>query len=565
MIVESMDGPAICLSNWIKWRCWCVILTAATGCVAPTGEKTPHSILAASPSEPVPSHPEVPELDPTNYEAFVAWEREDTPLTESSWETLQPIPAVPSEAQAGLPAPGGGENPSADYYPIDLPTALRLAGANSLQVALAVERVQEAYAAVEAADAKWIPSLRGGVIYNKHDGRIQATEGTVLEANRGSLYVGGGVGFGGSPLNGASGGPARMFVDLSLSDLMFDPLEARQLVNAACADEAVVFNRTLLEAGRGYVELVRAQFRRAVFEEAARNAEQLARITSDFAASGEGYLADAERSKVELARWQRLLLQSGEQTDVASARLARIVRLGPTTRLHTPETQPVAVDLVGSEASLDDLIAQAIAARPELGRQAALVDASRTRVNQEHWRPWLPNLYAGMSGGGFGGNDDSKIENFSDRSDFDLAAIWELENFGLGNSARRNREDSRFRQASLAAEQVQDVIAEEVTRAYRRVEYRRLQIRATESQLAAATRALELNFDGIRGAVLRPIEAQQAIAALADSRFQHLDVVLDYNTAQLDLLHAVGTAPTGEVIDALGPDGAVLFEAEYAN
>jgi outer membrane protein TolC len=216
---------------------------------------------------------------------------------------------------------------------------------------------------------------------------------------------------------------------------------------------------------------------------------------------------------------------------------------------------------VDSDVSLHDLIAQSIAARPELGRHGALADASMTRVNQEHWRPWLPHVYAGMSGGGFGGNDDSTIENFSGRSDFDVAAVWELESFGLGNAARRRREDSRYRQANLAAEQAQDLIAEEVTRAFRRVESRRLQIEATQPQLSAATRALELNFDGIRGAVLRPIEAQQAISALADARFQHLDVVLDYNAAQLNLLRAVGTPPSGDIIDVMAPSAdATGFE-----
>jgi hypothetical protein len=63
----------------------------------------------------------------------------------------------------------------------------------------------------------------------------------------------------------------------------------------------------------------------------------------------------------------------------------------------------------------------------------------------------MPHLYAGASGGGFGGGEGSDVTNFSDRADFDVAAIWELENFGIGNAARQGEQQSLHRQANLAA------------------------------------------------------------------------------------------------------------------
>ncbi|MBI2478360.1 MAG: hypothetical protein HYV60_06880, partial [Planctomycetia bacterium] len=100
-----------------------------------------------------------------------------------------------------------------------VPTALGLAGANNLQIAFAVERVQQAVARLDQADVLWVPSLNAGVIYNNHAGRIQATEGDVIEVSRNSLFVGAGAGLGNAPLNGGSGGPARLFVDLPLVDV----------------------------------------------------------------------------------------------------------------------------------------------------------------------------------------------------------------------------------------------------------------------------------------------------------------------------------------------------------
>jgi hypothetical protein len=43
--------------------------------------------------------------------------------------------------------------------------------------------------------------------------------------------------------------------------------------------------------------------------------------------------------------------------------------------------------------------------------------------------------------------------------------------------------------------------------------------------------------------VLRPIEIQQAIGALAVSRTQYLESTIDFNLAQLQLLGAIGRPP----------------------
>ena len=59
-----------------------------------------------------------------------------------------------------------------------------------------------------------------------------------------------------------------MFVDLSIADVLFNPLAARQMADAVGAEEIAVFNDTLLQTAAAYVRLVRAQSRTAVLEEA---------------------------------------------------------------------------------------------------------------------------------------------------------------------------------------------------------------------------------------------------------------------------------------------------------
>jgi hypothetical protein len=70
--------------------------------------------------------------------------------------------------------------------------------------------------------------------------------------------------------------------------------------------------------------------------------------------------------------------------------------------------------------------------------------------------------------------------------------------------------------------------------------------------VTTASRALSLNFDGIRGKALRPIEAQQAIGALAAARRQYLAAVIDHNRAQFELLRALGLPPAATSQDTSG-------------
>ncbi len=503
-----------------------------------------NAALAAAPSPGSPRLlPPPTDADVTGPVQFSQPVKLATALQAGLADTLQ-MPEFSEEMPPGVVAE--------EVHSIDLPSALQLAGANNLQIALARERISQAAARAAAANALWIPSISAGVVYNNHSGRLQETEGQILEVSRNSLFVGGGAVIGNSPANGGASGPARMFVDLSLADTIFEPLAARQLVRATAADRTATFNDTLLQVAATYFALVRAQSKVRIAEEAVRNAEELARITDEFAKSGHGLQADADRALVEAASRRRDVLQEQEDRAVVSANLAQLLRLDPTVQLQAMDEAPVALEFVDQLLPLPTLIDQAVAVRPEISSADAQRDAAWYRRRQEQLRPWVPHLYAGVSGGGFGGGEGSDVDNFGGRADFDVAAIWELENFGFGNAARQREQQSVHRQANLTRQEVRDLVAAEVTQAYRRVQLRQRQIEVTRPQVESAYQAVRLNLEGIRGGVLRPIEIQQSIGALATSRIQHLDAVIDYNVAQLQMLRAIGRPPDVD-IDAKCP------------
>jgi outer membrane protein TolC len=455
----------------------------------------------------------------------------------------EPIQQVQQTDRPGVAAESSrAENPADCRFPLDLATALRLAGANNLQIALAQERIRQAEARRDAAAVLWLPSLQGGAGYNQHRGLIQDTTGNIVDATRQSVFVGGGPNLGPGTLTGGDGS-ARLFVGVPLCDVFFAPLAERQTVRAANAARTATFNDTLLQVSLSYLELLRAQGQAAVAQDAVKNATELARLVGGRVQAGTAMAADGFRADAELADRKRQEFQTQEAVQTASAELARLLRLDPALTLLPAETQPVAVDLVDCDGALPDLIAQGLTSRPELAQSQALIQSSLLRLKQEKWRPLIPTVQVGYSGGGYGGGVGTDFSTFGSRGDFDALLVWELKNLGFGNRAQWRQQESQYNQARLTAEELRDEIVAEIVKAYHQVRFRRQQIEAAQAQVKAASEALPLNFKGILDGVLHAIEAQQAVQALAAAQSQYLNAVIEYDRAQFQLLRALGRPP----------------------
>src|SRR5262245_10556845 len=229
------------------------------------------------------------------------------PIQQVQHAEQAPPPKVPPSEE--LPSPKG--RPSA-RCPIDLTTALQLAGANNLQIALAAERIGQAQARLDGAEAQWLPSLNGGVGYNRHTGRVQDTRGEVVETERKALFVGGGPNLGPAALTGPAGPPARLFLGLPLADVFFGPLAERQQLQATNAALAATFNDTLLQVSQAYLDLVFAESQVLIADEAVKNAQELLRLVDSRVRAGTAPPADGLRAQAELAERQRQKSQSEE-------------------------------------------------------------------------------------------------------------------------------------------------------------------------------------------------------------------------------------------------------------
>ena len=341
-------------------------------------------------------------------------------------------------------------------------------------------------------------------------------------------------------LTGASGGPARFFVDLSLADAIFEPLAARQLVQAEQARESAVFNDTLQEASLAYYDLVGAQGQLAVAQQNLNDARDLQKMTDAFVEAGKGPQADSNRVRVEVSNREQDFVRAEGEAKIAAVELARILQLDPQTELYGLEYRLVPVEFVSEMEPLSGLIAQAQIFRPEIAEQQARLEASRDRVRAERWRPLIPHINLGISSGGFGGGLNDELSQLDGRADFDVLAVWQLQNLGLGTQAARRERSSQFRQAMLESFRIGDLVTAEVSTAYHRVGVQRKRMTLAEENVQQAIESYRKNITRIRGLEGLPLEALQAVQALAAARRTNLAALVGYNQAQIQLLRAIG-------------------------
>jgi outer membrane protein TolC len=456
---------------------------------------------------------------------------------------------VPSQPLIRLPDP----EPDAtivravadDHSPetIDLGVALRLAGVDNPTIALAREQVREALAGQLAARSLLLPSLNAGANYYTHSGNLQASSGAVFPVTRDGLYAGFGARAVGSSTLAFPG--VRLFAHLG--DAVYEPLAARQRVSARTSDAAAVQNEILLQVATAYLHLVEAESRLTILRQGEVDVSEVARLTRVFAEKGQGRYSDADRAQSRLDLLRRQTREAEEDLSVASAELARLLSLDPSTTLRTPGGPVQPISLIPEGAELESLVADAIRNRPEIVSRGAEVVQAQVRVRQEQARPFLPTISIGFSGGWFGGGSNQVEPRFSPlggRTDFDALAVWNIQNLGFGNRADIRRAHAVVSESLAAYDITLNRVRREVADTHAEVKAAARQIEVATAAVAAAEEGYKLETTRIQQGQGRPLEVLDSLQQLLDAREQRLNALIAYNVAQFRLMAARGISPS---------------------
>ncbi len=441
-------------------------------------------------------------------------------------------------------------------FPINLATALRLSDARPLMVAAAQAGIWVAEAELTRAKVLWVPTAVLGFDYIRHDGGGPDFNKGIITAPSVNYFMGGGA--------------ANLAVNVT--DAYYEPLVARQVLNARQWDTQVAKNDAMWQVADAYfrVHQYRGIYAGMIYN-VERGKDLVRRISS---------LSGDLVSKVEVDRARNFLtilelraVSARQEWRVASADLTQMLRLDPRSVVEPMEHDHGQVTLIDPGRPLDDLMTVALANRPELASRQALLEAAAVRVQREKRRPFLPILrldgfqHAQMhlQYGIFGIGPNSSLNQFRGRADTSFQVMWQLEAFGIGNLARIKAQRGMQSQAVVDLRNAQDMVAGDVTRAQARVQSAAARVLEADRSLRTGIKAFNGHLEGLGqtrrfGDVLvltfRPQEAVYSLDLLRVAFTEYFTTVAEYNRAQFELFHALGY-PAREVA-ALRNPGAIV-------
>lgn len=471
--------------------------------------------------------------------------------------TFSPVSAQPEAKKSEiLPVPRSLVTPTEfSARAIDLPSALQLGGVYNPEILRAQEAIAQALAERRLAAAQILPSLNIGTNLDHHTGNLQQSQGQIIAVNRDSL-------FGGLGANAVGSGTVNIpgvVWNLNVSQAIYAALVRRQAVQQREFFSEAIRNDVLLRVAVAYVDLLRGTGRRAVAIQIREDAREVARVTANFAKTGQGRQADADRAATEFEFRNNEVVLAEEAMLLASARLAQLLHLDPSERLYPIDGQAVPAGIVPDPVPLPDLIAVALMQRPELKERQAAIRAAFLELKGARMLPFSPSILAGYSIGTFGGGSNlvangivqgngtvlkqSRFGNFDDRQDLDIVLFWTLRNLGVGNAAIVRIAQTRLRQDQLRQMEVLDLVRSQVASAHARTQARLAQIETSERAVKASQDAFKQDFIRTRNREGLPIEVLDSLRLLGRSRQTYLDAILDYNRAQFELYVAIGQPP----------------------
>jgi outer membrane protein/adhesin transport system outer membrane protein len=406
---------------------------------------------------------------------------------------------------------------------IDLPSVLRLAGADSVEVRIAQERLAEARAREDGTLWQMFPVISPGVTYRNHSGQLQDIVGQVTDITKSSFGAG-----------------ATLQLSLEIGESTYRRLAAKQMTLAAEHRLESERRRMLLAAAEAYFELTAAQAAADLQEDAVRLASDLHRQVSAAVAAGLAAKGDEHRAFAQLTRAQIRREQARDARRGAAARLAEVVRLPVDVDLTPADRRPVAIAVPGSDRKLDALVQTALARRPEIAEAERLDSAAQENLAGAKYAPLWPTLGAQVFGGGLGGSPSSARDDWGRSTDTQVTLSWRIGAGGLLDSSRVRAAEAAAAQGRLGIERIRDAVTREVVEAHAAVHATSAAVKSAQAGLKSAEDGLKLaaqRRDFAVGAVMETLQSQQDAV---QARLEAVRSVADLNKARHRLKAAVG-------------------------
>jgi outer membrane protein TolC len=403
---------------------------------------------------------------------------------------------------------------------VDLPTVLKVAAAQNLDIQQARHNVEAQRGRYEASVGALFPIIAPALTFNDVDGVNQNANGTLTAANFNTII------------------PAiSLQWILNPGRVVYDIVASKKRLQASSQLEEAAQLDALRTAAVQYYGLILAQAKIAVARQAVQEAEEALRLTSLRIRAGTGLAADELRSKAFLAGRQQDLILALNDFYEASVALSVTLHLDPTVTLVPGPREIDQVTLVTPDLGVDELMGMALEHRPDLKAARTLLAAARSDRSAAVWGALGPQLQAAYSYGGIEArvNGDSSGLQEQKRTSANAGFAFGVSSFGHMKLAGAN-----LHSAATDAERQLDQVRAQVVSAQQASLTAGQLVPIAREQVNAAEEALRLAQANLKSGTMLLLDVLQAQNEVDAGRLRYADAVVRYNQAQINLLGALG-------------------------
>jgi outer membrane protein TolC len=316
--------------------------------------------------------------------------------------------------------------------------------------------------------------------------------------------------------------------------VLFGALQARNNYRARTHGERATLSDTLLTIAQNYYNLVLAETVLQIRIDAVRTSEEQLRRNQARFHSGLATNLEVLQSKTQLSRDKQALVDQQIERRSAAITLANTLNVDLGDDLKPATTVVQKVRLVDPHLSVGQVLQMAIDHRPELKQYEQLRLAARKAliVSTSGLQPTVS-----LSGQAYGIGPPTNVNALGV---FSVNANWRLQGLATVDSMEVVRAKWEARQAALQSQKELQTVCSQVRNSYLKILDKERNISEATSEVISATEELrlaELRKTSGLGLNLDIITAQRD---LTQARVSKAQAIIDYNIAQVQLLHDTG-------------------------
>lgn len=257
--------------------------------------------------------------------------------------------------------------------------------------------------------------------------------------------------------------------------------------------------------------------------------ERLTHVVEERYGTNEATQADVLRSQVELTHLVNQLQTERLAIDHARAELASLLSRDAASLAGRPEALPVPALTLATE----DVIAQALAHRPDIRAQAETVAREQSAVKLAE-RNQYPDFEVSVG----------RFENTDARDGFGAMLSMTLPIFNRAKyNAGIDEAGARLRAAEAERERLKDRVRREVEQAYLRAKTALLQYELfTKTHIPQAEQALHVTESGYQTGEVPFLDLVDTLRSIESVHLEHVMAQAEFEKALADLEQAAGTA-----------------------